>query len=86
MAFDKALEPFAPDEGDQPIEIEIGEDTSVEDVAPAAPPGHRDNLANYLDESDLQKLGSDLVSCFEDDEASRREWLETKGNLAEVIP
>ena len=35
------------------------------------------NLADYMDESELQALGSDLVGDFDKDIADRRDWAET---------
>ena len=35
------------------------------------------NLAEYLDPLDLDMLGSELVSAFEDDLSSRRDWEDT---------
>ena len=35
------------------------------------------NLAEFMDDMDLDMLGSELVSAFEDDLASRRDWEDT---------
>ena len=35
------------------------------------------NLAEYMDESDLRSLASDLISDVEDDLTSRRDWIQT---------
>ena len=37
-------------------------------------PEHNGNLAEFLEESDLDELGSELVSDFESDRTSRKEW------------
>ena len=35
------------------------------------------NLAEYMDESDLQSLGEDLVADFEKDVGDRKDWIQT---------
>ena len=35
------------------------------------------NLAEYMDESDLQSLGEDLVADFEKDVSDRKDWIQT---------
>lgn len=37
-------------------------------------PGHDANLAEHIDESELEELGSELVSMFDADRQSRKEW------------
>ena len=37
-------------------------------------PEHNGNLAEFLEESDLDEMGSELVSDFESDRTSRKEW------------
>ena len=36
-----------------------------------------DNLAEVLDENDLERIGSELVAAFQNDKDSRKEWEET---------
>jgi hypothetical protein len=50
--------------------IEISLDGAAEDDFDA-------NLAEYLDESTIQTLVGDLVSDYEDDVSSRRDWMQT---------
>ena len=51
--------------------IDFDPDPSVEDAPFDA------NLADYMDDSALDMLGSELVSAYEDDLSSRRDWEET---------
>ena len=44
-----------------------------------------ENLAEYIDESELQMLASDLLSDFEDDVASRRDWMQTYVDGLELL-
>ena len=36
-----------------------------------------DNLAEVIDENDLERIGSDLIAAFQNDKDSRRDWEET---------
>ncbi len=40
-------------------------------------PSHDTNLADFLDDGDLQRLGSELVDQFNADRESRKEWAKT---------
>jgi hypothetical protein len=65
-----------------PVQVEL-EDGSIEinfgrpedEEAEYAP--FDANLAEYIDERDLQSLGSDLIESFEADTSSRKEWADT---------
>ena len=70
------------------IEIEIEDPESVEIGIDGMPilrieeeePSDKDfdaNLAEYMSEDDLQSLASDLVSDFDDDVSSRKDWMQT---------
>ena len=90
MAIDRALYadvPLLP--GEEGIEIDIEDDGSAEieledgsivvDFDPEGaemelPTAHDANLAEYLDESELDRLAINLVAGFEEDRASRRDW------------
>jgi hypothetical protein len=83
-SIDKALfaqSPFETEDQDEPIEIIIGpEDGALEeevDVEIEQEPGFDANLAEYMDESALASLVSDLLDDFDNDKNSRREWEET---------
>jgi hypothetical protein len=84
MAIDKAATPFLPEEfDDSPVTIELlpdedeelveffGEDIEVE-VAEFG-----DNLADFIDEGELQSLASDLKAGFDADKLSRKDWERT---------
>ena len=66
-------------EGEGPVEIEI-EDDSIEiefgDDEPAADKFDQ-NLAEFMDERDLNALASTLLDDFEKDNSDRKEWAQT---------
>ena len=88
MAIERQATPFLPDVAMGPVSIEIAEPVSnqtltedggvIFDFDPERTEitelTHDANLAQYMDESDLQELASELVSAFEDDRASRSDW------------
>lgn len=57
------------------IEIEPKEDTE----------GFNANLAEEMDEKELQQLASDLISDFEEDVSSRRDWMQTYVDGLELL-
>ena len=82
--FDKALypAPLMEEEEDNPeIEIEIGEDNDEESVDSE----FEVNLAEEMDESDLISIASDLIQDYEDDEASRKDWMQTYVDGLELL-
>jgi len=70
-----------------PIEIEIEDPESVSigigdleiDIEPAeeGPDDFNANLADHMDETELNSLGSELVDDFEKDLRDRKEWVQT---------
>ena len=62
------------------IVIEQDEDQTIE-IIPDSALDFNNNLANLIEEDDLRSLSMDLCSDFDEDEESRREWLDsfTKG-------
>ena len=68
---------------DQPIDIEMTEDGGAIVNPEIMPPdtGFDGNLAEFVDENDLQVIASELRQSFEDDKSSRQQWEEayTKG-------
>lgn len=89
MAIDKGLyqAPQGLEGLNSPIEIEIENPDSVSiqmdgleidlEPAPETPEDFNANLAEYMDESDLDSLGSELVADFEKDMRDRKEWVQT---------
>ena len=69
------------------IEIEIEDPESVEISADGleitleperdTPEDHDANLAEYIDDRDLASIASDLLEDFENDQSSRKEWVDT---------
>ena len=100
MSIDKALyrAPMGIDESaenEQAIEIEIEDPESVTigiDGLEIEIEPHEDsdedfgaNLAEYIDESELQNLASDLIGDFEGDIASRKDWIQTYVDGLELL-
>lgn len=76
MPVTSALQTPETEYEDGQIEVEIGEEPSIEEVQEdEVPPDHMANLADYIDEDDLMTIANDLIECYNDDVASRREWL-----------
>ena len=62
-------------ENEEPVEIEIvSEEVEVSDEPPIE---FAANLAETIDENDLQNISSDLMGEYENDKASREEWEKT---------
>ena len=47
--------------------------------------GFDDNLAEYIDDAVLTQLANDLISDFEDDAASRKDWMQTYVDGLELL-
>lgn len=77
----RAQSPFITESDDQPIEITIGPDGGAEvaevDMTEIEAPSFDANLAEFMDDSELQTIASDLMDDFDNDKASRKEWEET---------
>tara|TARA_R100001369_G_scaffold70304_1_gene98033 strand:+ start:532 stop:1095 length:564 start_codon:yes stop_codon:yes gene_type:complete len=54
---------------DGSVEVNFGEDTDLEEEI-----AHDDNLAEHMDDADLESLASDLIENFVSDRSSRSEW------------
>lgn len=73
--------PFLMEDEDEPITIDIGDpldpiDTEV-DVLAEQEPGFDANLAEYMDESEMSALVSDLLDDFNNDKMARKDWEST---------
>jgi len=100
MAIDKALyaapQGIAALNNDEPdLEITIEDPEAVELGVDGEPimriekgedeEGFGDNLAEYIDDGTLSQLASDLLSDFEDDVASRKDWMQTYVDGLELL-
>ena len=97
--FDKALyqAPQGLDSGDdmQGIDIEIEDPESVSiglgdieiDIEPhkEATDDFNANLAEFMEENELQELAGDLLSDFEDDIDARKDWMQTYVDGLELL-
>ena len=78
---DVEIEQEEPEGEDEGVSIEIGADGSAtitmgeeEEVKETK---HYENLAQYMDASDLAKIGEEILEYFDSDVASRDEWERT---------
>ena len=73
---DAQVSPF---EGPIEIELELPEGAETFDEMPMEgqqPADFNENLADLLEEDVLQSLSSELVSLYEEDKESRKDWYE----------
>ena len=95
--FDPAMIPLSPEEmGDEPmVEIEIEDPESVKiglggleiELEPSqeSPEDFGANLAEFIDEGELQGLASDLVGLVDADINSRKDWADMYVKGLEVL-
>ena len=83
-SIDKAMipqSPFLTEDQEEPIEIVIGDENAPTEFEIAyeheKEPSFDANLADYMDESELHSLASDLLTDFDHDKNSRKEWEKT---------
>ena len=80
---DEFVEIDSPLTGDEEVNVEFAPDGSAEvdyfpEDIPQEPAIPFDaNLAEFIEDQDLDMLSSDLISGYEDDKASRQEWEDT---------
>lgn len=90
MAIDKAMNPLGnPSDGGLQIEIMNPDAVSIEtedggalvilgpELSQDMEPDFHANLAEYIDESELNALGHELLDDFESDSRSRQDWEQT---------
>ena len=71
---------------DNPHDVMIGIDGVAIDLMPEEDePAFDANLAEYMDEGELEKLGSDLVGEVESDISSRKDWVDMYVKGLEVL-
>jgi hypothetical protein len=70
---------------ENPDDVMIGIDGMAIDLMPEEGPSFDANLAEFMDEGELEKLGSDLVGEVESDISSRKEWVEMYVRGLEVL-
>jgi hypothetical protein len=71
---------------DNPDDVMIGIDGMAIDLMPEdEEPAFDANLAEYMDEGELEKLGSDLVAEVDSDISSRKDWVDMYVKGLEVL-
>jgi hypothetical protein len=86
---------MAMDEASPPIEIEIEDPKSVNigidgmeiEIAPGkeSDEDFNANLAEYIDEDELESLASELIGDYDDDVGSRKDWMQTYVDGLELL-
>ena len=93
------LEIEIPDSGSEPLFTDVGDEVEIieednGDVTVDFEPGFDpddmggefgDNLAEYLSDTELSRISSDLASEFDSNKASRQEWEDTYSNGLELL-
>lgn len=73
--------PFLQGDDGQPVEVVIGPSDGEEvfdaEIEIEKAPGFDENLAEYLDDADLQSIAGELLEDFDNDKNSRRDWERT---------
>lgn len=87
MAIERAMTPLDEDTSeDNPFEVQIVPDDyeaegAEESEAPDQPldPAqiHQENLVEYFEENDLDGIGKEIIRMFDEDEATRHDWIKT---------
>jgi hypothetical protein len=72
---------------DDPEDVEIGIDGMMIDLMPDGDEAEEfgENLAEYMDDGELGKLADDLISEYESDVASRKDWADMYVRGLEVL-
>jgi hypothetical protein len=70
---------------ENPDDVMIGVDGMAIDLMPEDEPDFDANLAEFMDEGELEKLGSDLVGEVESDISSRKDWVDMYVRGLEVL-
>jgi hypothetical protein len=87
MTIDKALY-SAPeglsDDGEE-LDIEIDEELGSTQEPPEEPIGFDENLVEHLDPSVVEELVSDIISDFDDDISSRKDWIKAYVDGLELL-
>ena len=93
------LEIEIPDSGSEPLFTDVGDEIEIieedngdvtVDFDPSFDPDNLggefgDNLADYLSDTELSRISSDLASEFDSNKASRQEWEDTYSNGLELL-
>ena len=95
MAIDKGLyaapgglEALGQDEEEIEIEVVLPEEDDDEIINlldTEEEEGFDDNLAEYMDDSDLQTIANELLGDFEEDVGSRKDWIQTYVDGLELL-
>jgi hypothetical protein len=81
------LEPEIEIEMDEPEDITVGIDGIEIEIEPSreASDEFNENLAEVIDEGELQDIASELIEDYEEDVASRKDWMQTYVDGLELL-
>ena len=87
LAIAQAIQPDIEIEIEDPESVKIGIDGMEIEIEPAkeTEEDFNANLAEYMDESELQELASELIGDFDDDIGSRKDWIQTYVDGLELL-
>lgn len=91
QGIDELLEEIQNEEPELEIEIEDPESVDISmpgleiEISEAEDEDFNENLAEVLSESTLQEIASELIGDFDDDVASRRDWMQTYVDGIELL-
>ena len=87
LAIAQAIQPDIEIEIEDPESVKIGMDGLEIEIEPAkeTEDDFNANLADYMDEQDLASLASELIGDYDDDIASRKDWIQTYVDGLELL-
>ena len=87
LAIAQGIQPDIEIEIEDPEEVKISMDGLEIEIEPAkeTEDDFNANLAEYMDEGDLKELASELIGDYDDDIASRKDWIQTYVDGLELL-
>jgi len=87
MTIDKALysAPEGLSDDGEDIEVDLDEELGSTQEPPEEPIGFDENLVEHLDPSVVEELVSDIISDFDDDISSRKDWIKAYVDGLELL-
>ena len=87
LAIAQAIQPDIEIEIEDPEEVKISMDGLEIEIEPGkeTEEDFNANLADYIDEAELQTLASELTADFDDDISSRKDWIQTYVDGLELL-
>ncbi len=77
MPIDSMMMPYAEDDSVGPVDVVLPGEEPPAEQQPYGGGGHRTNLAEMMDDEELVIIATEILEDFENDEATRRDWITT---------